>query len=388
MGVQEEIADMLKDDPSISSIDAADGESNKPEQPSGENQPQEPAEPNEPVSEQPQDPQKPQESESDEVVSFVNEVLGTEFKDRDEVKKSDLKDRLVDLETKKSYQTTKKQLAELQSQNQELQGKLNPLSHFANKDEYVRQQLLIKHPEYDPAVLTKVIRTDAEKLNPLDAVRLKMQLENGDILSSQQDVDEMIEDTYDIDLSQDFEEYPTLTQNKIKLKAKEANNVFQQLKKSVEVPDNETVNKQRQEVLDQTKKEWKPFVEKLPDKIGKIAFEKEKGKPLYEFDMDEKYVGEIVEHAEAIAEDIAKKGIGYSEKAQEALISQIKNQYVLNNLPRILESYANEVVSNMDEKTFREYHNPKSPNTAQGPKKVTTADQDQKNIEDHIMKNY
>lgn len=347
------------------------------------------------VSSEEEDEKQEQKEETEGEINFktLSEQLGHDVESVD-----DLKTRLSTAsESGKKVEELQGQLSETTKKYQELEQKykqeLNPLSYFANENEYKRQVLLKKHPELDPSVLSKVVSSDIEKLSPLDAIKLNMQIQDADIYRNEKEVIEAIEDEFQIEeLSEKtLDEIPSLERNKILKKAKEAKKYFKTLQDGIELPkevDTEAIQKEKQQKAETIKENWKPWLQnELPKELKEIKISKTvegKENVLHTFDIDKKFVDQIISNVENTASLLGEKGSEFSDKNKAELVKSVRDLYILNNLHSIVKSHAEEVVTNMSEEEFKKYNHPRPVNKAKGAKKKTSKEEQHESADREI----
>ena len=277
---------------------------------------------------------------------------------------------LKDYPTK--YEATQQELNQLKEKNELLSQQVNPLSYFSSEDAYVREQLAKKHPDYDASVLTKALG-DTTKLTDIEVLVLGKRLTDGDIYQSDAKAIAEIESTYGIDLSTDkFEDLPIGVQTRIQKESKNLKQTFNSLRSEVELPkavDTEAMMNAQKETLrqqsEQTKAEWKPFVDTLPTQLDKVAL-KDGEEVLFEYAIDDVYKQEVAGKAQQTLDFIASKGIKVTDAAKAAIVEDLKNAYLVNNLSKIVKTYTNNKIAETTEQQWRELHNAQGPNKATG----------------------
>lgn len=337
------------------------------------------------------DEEKPEDKiDKDDALEFLNSSLGTEHTSRDDVLAVGYKERLIELNNlSNSVTELTSNNDKLTKANKELLEKIDPLKFFANEDEYRRQQLLISHPDYDPATLSRVVNSDLEKLSPIEVLRLKIQLQDGDIYKTTQEVDEAIEDEYDVELTDGFDEIESRKKNKILKNAKMARKEFLELKQGVKLPEKVDYDKQKQEAFDKSKDQWSPFFkEDFIKALGKIEFTTKtkdgKVEKVFEFKVDEGYHKSINEKIDGIIETIAKRNVEFTKEGKQAIIKEFKDYYLKNNILKIMDAYANDKITQMDEEQFKKLQNPKPVSKKEAPESKTSAEKSKEKAEKEI----
>lgn len=305
-------------------------------------------------------------------LAHYSTLLGSQFQSKDEAEAS-IKEvftkynELKDLPEK--YTQAQQEVESYKTKYQQVSEAVDPLKYFSKPESYIREQLLIKYPDYDPSALTKAITST--DLTPIEALIVGRKLNDGDIYKTDADAIADIEETYGIDLSEEFDQLPAAKRNAILKEAKSYKQKFAELKNSVELPqalNPETMAQERSEQLrqqqDTLKQSWKPFVDTLTTQLDKVAITKGE-ETVFEFAIDDTFKAELAKRTNDTLEFLAQRGLPFDDNAKAALVGELKQTYMLNNLPTILERYASEKIAAMDEATFRELHNPKPANQTQ-----------------------
>ncbi len=269
------------------------------------------------------------------------------------------------------FTQTQQELEAAKARAEELAASVDPLKYFANKEAFIREQLLIQHPEYDPSVVSKIVGSDLTALSPVEALVLARRLKDGDIFKSDAAAIADIEETYSIDLSDDFDSLTEAKQNAIRKEAKNLIKEFSEIKNSVKLPEAvnpETVATEKANALrqlqDTLKQGWKPVVESLPTLLDNVKITNGEN-TLIEYAIDNNFKTEISKKVNETVEFLASKGVEVNDQTKAALVDEFKQTYLMNNLGAIMERYAQDKIVAMDEATFRELHNSKPANTAE-----------------------
>lgn len=324
-------------------------------------------------------------------VAHYTSLTGSQFQSKDEAEAS-IKEiftkynELKDLPDK--FIQAQQEVETYKAKYQKVSEAVDPLKYFANPESYIREQLIIKYPEYDPASLTKAITST--DLSPIEALIIGRKLNDSDIYKTDADAIADIEETYGIDLSEEFDQLPSAKRNAILKEAKSYKQRFAELKNSVELPqalNPETMAQERIEQLrqqqDVLKQSWKPFVETLTNQLDKVSITKG-DQLIFEFAIDDAFKTELAKRTNDTLEFLAQKGITFDDNAKAALVGELKQTYLINNLPVIMERYASEKIAAVDEATFRELHNPKPANQTQDSPARSSVDRSREAAEQQI----
>ena len=320
-------------------------------------------------------------------LGVINTFTGGEYKTVDEAR-DDRKSRIASSEEKD------KELASLTEENKKLADAYDPMSHFVNKEEYIRQQLMKKFPDYDPAVLSQIVGIDMSKLSDVQVLTYELKLEHGAAVDqpgkvSSQDI---LNDKYGID--PDDEEGPSvLAKGKMEIDANLARKKLLGLSKEVEIPNMDEIQAKKQEAIESATKAWGPVIkDELAKSLNKVTFTQRgpdgKFEEFFSFEIDQKYRDAIASKADAIVKDLSVRGVEITDQVKAGIFRSFQDRYVLDNLPKILKSHTSKAVAEMDEKTFAEIHNPdkdkKSKSTEK--KEKTSAEKSKEEAETEIEK--
>ena len=304
----------------------------------------------------------PAPTEEEKELARINKAFKTEFTSIDELLKSEIPARVEKLpELLRESQEKEKQLKELMARVDELENEIDPLAHFASPEEYVRQQLLKKYPEFDPSVLSKVVRSkDLDKEDPVKILTLQRLMKDGDIYRNEKEVIESIQDDFEYDPDISLDEQETKVRNKILRAAKEARNEFKALQQEVTLPSKEAVVAERKKQREELAAKWEPVIaEDFASRLKKVEFKTKDGQTEFEFEVEDKYVQSVLAAQKAIAADLAKRGQQPSPELREAVVEEYLNYYKSRNLTKIAKAYANKLVKDMDQAMFDAIHNPR-----------------------------
>lgn len=129
----------------------------------------------------------------------------------------------------------------------------DPLSWFANEDEYIRQQFLLKKGDkFSPDalnVLTRLTPSSIDKMNAWEVLKTDL-LVNNEIEGGMEAVQELLMDKYGVD-TDNFDEFDQKTRNLIKLDSQKAKLGLKSVYDGIELPrkvDFETSRTQLKEV--------------------------------------------------------------------------------------------------------------------------------------------
>lgn len=332
-------------------------------------------EPEEKPEEEKEEPDESEEKSEDiapELKKF-NEIFETDFSNWDDINIEEYRTRQKGFDELKIYADKAKELEgekkKLEEKIAALEQSINPRSYFANEQEFLRQVYLKKYPDLNPETLGKIAKMseeDIKKSSPVDILRTIKSLEYGDIYGSMAEIDEAIEEEYEIDLSESLEEQGTLKKNRVLVAAKEAVKKINKLREDTELPDEFNHEAKTAKLKDKQEKlmsTWKPFVEKgLPEKLKSLNINyqtKEGQKATFTYQVDREFIDEVVSKSKELLEFLAQRGIEFSDEAKEGIVNELLNTFERRHREKIYGAMVNDAITQMDLDTFKELHNPK-----------------------------
>ncbi|MBK9357729.1 MAG: hypothetical protein IPN08_10135 [Bacteroidales bacterium] len=167
---------------------------------------------------------------------------------------------------------------------------------------------------------------------------------------------------------------------------------FSEIKNSVTLPEavnpNELATKKSEELRqlqDGLKQGWKPIVEALPSLLDKVQVTNG-DKVLFEYAIDDAFKADIAKRVNDTVEFLAKNGTEINDNAKAALVNEVKQAYLHQNIGSIMERYAQDKIAAMDEATFRELHNSSPANTAEAKAAKSRMDTSKEAAENELLK--
>jgi len=248
----------------------------------------------------------------------------------------------------------------------ELTEQIDPLKYFGgDKDAFVLQQLKNLKPDLDPSALTTVMTADLKEMDAVDIIALKMKLENPGAVDGpgQATAKEMAYSELGIDPEYKDDLTP-MQKSKMEIEANKARKEFAKLSEEVEVPTVDGLTAKRQELIDTSAKEWTPVVkEELVKNLDSVTFSAKgqdgKMEKVFEFAISDDYKKAILDSADQTITDLASKGVEITDQTKRAIVKAWKDEFVRQNLAKIMQAHTNDHVANMSEAEFNKRHNPK-----------------------------
>jgi hypothetical protein len=261
---------------------------------------------------------------------------------------------------KKKYEDM---VAALSGENQTLKDLYDPKKIFASDAEYKRQMLLRQFPDYKPEAIGQLLKhEDVNNMSPIEALRCRMALEDGDIYESESDIMSALEDKYGVSLEDGLSDIEGVVKNRVLKDAKEAKKYFKDMLSKVDdkgLPDILSEREKADTHRATLKDEWAkviPTLAKNMDKI-KVPIQTDEGNSVYEYVIDDKYRADIAEKAKDLAEYFASTGAELTKEGLSTVTDMLTTSYLKANLSKILHTYAQDKVAAYVEKQAKEAAN-------------------------------
>jgi len=315
----------------------------------------------------PKDGDKPKDDKIEEPhfnIEGLNKALSSEFKSVDEVK-----ERLAQLNEIDALRRGEEDWkVKYKEKDDLLREYSNPLSHFKDENEYKRQQLLKKHPELNANLAGSLFSEDVDKMDNLDAIVLRILLENPGIKGGDKAALDYTYDKFGIDPEVNKSEWDSLVNTKIDIEGNQAKSFLKNIRDEIKLPetvDFEAQKKAAEEAAEAKIKklgtDWEPFVNRMLDKFEKLSFTKEKdGKQesYFEYEVNKEYKEGVRKET---LEAIVRSGLEVNDENLVSLVQDFQDQYFLDNRNKIIQAYADQEIAKKDEEWRRKTDNPKPP---------------------------
>ncbi len=175
----------------------------------------------------------------DEFIENLNKRYNTQYKTDDDVKKLfEYPKKISEYEGRLSeFEGLKKTLGEKDKEIEELRGSQDdPLKYFSSPESYVAEQLKIKYPNRDSAMLHEIITTDIDKLNDFDLLLKAERLFNRNLPEGGRHVKDVLYKRYGIDAETTPEEWDGATKTQIAMDANVKREQIERLKEEIIPP--------------------------------------------------------------------------------------------------------------------------------------------------------
>ena len=313
--------------------------------------------------------EKPTETVPDEFIDNFNKRYNTEYKADDDIKSLfTLPSKVKEYEDKLKSQESLTQ--DVEKYKKELEDtKTTYMSELLDKPRirsaYIAEQLVAKYPDRDPDVLASVAMSDIDKMSDIDVLAKERKMRGSK--SSLDNIKAVIIKELGVEADQSPEEWDSLVNTELEMKATDARERIKTLLKDIELP--KTVTKEEREaqatqLLEDKKKQAEPFKEIFKKfdlyKNGEFEFV-----PPDEFKskLADVFTGMFIDNNL----DLNEENLATAELIKKAL-------FVEEYLPKMLEVHEKQIKAKMKEEQDKLLNNDTPPNTATATDQETTED--------------
>jgi len=305
----------------------------------------------------------------DEFIETFNKRYSTEYKADDDIrglftlpgKVKEYEDKLTDYDSQ--VQNAEKYKKELEDTKDTYMSDL--LSKPRIRSAYIAEQLVAKYPDRDPDVLASIAMSDVDKMSDLEVLAKERKMRGSK--SSLDNIKAVIIKELGVDADQSPEEWDSLVNTELEMKATDARERIKTLLKDIELP--KTVTKEEREAqqanfLENKKKQSEPFKEIFKKfdlyKNGEFEFV-----PPDEFKskLADVFTGMFIDNDL----DLNEENLATAELIKKAL-------FVEEYLPKMLEVHEKQIKAKMKEEQDALLNNDTPPNTATATDQGTTED--------------
>jgi len=314
--------------------------------------------PSEPTTTTPTTPPPAEPPKVEEFIETLNKEFGTTYKTKEEVKDIfGLPKKVSEYETKlKESEGLAKSVEDYKKKIDELEGSFDPLKYFANPENFVAEQLRIKYPKSNPALLQEIATTDVNAMGDFDVLVKEKQLfvpnapKEGSLRA-------VILKKYGIDATTPPEEWDEIAKAEMQLDAATAREKINNLKGVIEMP--KVITKEQRELeaktaLAEREKTLTPLKENFLkfDKFSNDGFE---------FDVPEEYKSKLPDMFQAM---FINAGMEATPENLQSMVELREALFLRQYFPKIKEVIAKEAETKLQAKIDAELHNTQPPNTA------------------------
>lgn len=292
-------------------------------------------------------------------IEFFNKSFGTKFDTEDA-----LKNALQDSSKAKDLESKLLEYESLKSDIEYYKNGYNPLDLFASEDDFRVQQFKKQNPDKDASVAHKAFTSDLSKQDDLDVLVMYEMLNNPGLKGGEAGAREIVADQYGVDM-EDRDSWTTLVQNKLKKAANLARSEIKGMKDGIELPKVVDLKSQREADIaaqnahkEELKTKWSATVDNMFNHMDKV--------PIYEKDADGKDV-ELLNYVmddkskSALKQEVYEYVVNSGKDLTEDNINEagqlVYSRFVLNNVAKIVKSYANDLLAKQEKKVDTEIHN-------------------------------
>ena len=220
---------------------------------------------------------------------------------------------------------------------------------------YIAEQLVAKFPDRDPDVLASVAMSDIDKMSDIDVLAKERKMRGSK--SSLDNIKAVIIKELGVEADQSPEEWDSLVNTELEMKATDARERIKTLLKDIELPKTVTLEEreaQKATILENKKKQSEPFKEIFKKfdlyKNGEFEFV-----PPDEFKskLEDVFTGMFIDNDLDLNED----NLATAELIKKAL-------FVEEYLPKMLETHEKQIKAKMKEEQDALLNNDTPPNTA------------------------
>ena len=311
-----------------------------------------------------------QTTESVNWLESFSKATGREIKDEEEVKNL--------LKASDEYSTVKAKVEEYEKmiaeKDKALQDYYNPMTYFANEQQYTINQILKKNPELNYNVVNRIVTTNLGDMADKDVLILN------EVLTAKGAFDEGVVDRiitkkYGLNVNKDELDEEGLRDYKAQewIMKKDADKARSELTKLLEVDKPQAIDpiasKKAQEEANnkqfvENKMKWDAFTDNFIKKFEKFNVEyalDDKQKDTFTFGVDDKFKAVLKEKLPLIAASNNKDVNNPNDV--NALLEMVHKDFLWLNKESMFKTLREDIVSKLTEEEFKKYHNPKKPST-------------------------
>lgn len=236
----------------------------------------------------------------------------------------------------------KAELADLVSKTQD------PMNWFASKDEFIRNQFLKnngdKFSESAMNVLTNLSPDKIKSLNPKDAIKVSMLVDNPDLEESE--INELIEEEYGIE----DEDQTAAQKGKLKIEANKSKKTLAKLYDGIELPKAVDIESMKTEL----KESWSTPLKEVVDGITELKMTED-----FSFAVTDDMKDGMIDSE---MNQLLANHTNVSEEAASEIAGKIRTRLFEKNADKIMKVYADQVREKAREEWRKEVHNDKDLN--------------------------
>ncbi len=323
-----------------------------------------------------------EEPKNDFNIETFNKAVEGKFESIDQIRE------LISLS--KEYPELKAQLDQMnktvQEKDEALKQQFNPMSYFANENQFKLNQILKSNEGLNEAVAVRLLNSNLDELTDKEVLKLN------ELISTKGTFDEKIvemaiEDQYGINVKKedlDDDELRAFQVKEYRMK-KDAEVARDSLKKimNVELPEIKDPNvlkeeeaKAQQEAFNQVKSKWDSSMDTLLEKeLNKLTIDyqtDDKNKETFEFEVDDEFKKVLKENLPKVAATYGKD-VSKPEDVK-ALVEQAKKDYLWLRREQVFKTAIEDVVTKMTKEQIDKYNNTSKPKKEEAPERLSDED--------------
>lgn len=334
-------------------------------------------------------------STNDFSLESFNKAFGREYKDIEEIK--GLFSQVEDSSKLRAQLEERDRL--ISEKDKALQTQFDPMSYFADEQQYVINQVLKTNKGLNRDVITKLVNSNLSELKDEDVLKLN------ELLTTKGKFDEsvvarVINKKYGLNVNKEDLDEEGLKDYEAQrfLMSKDADEAREKLSKllQIEKPVFKDPLKAKQEQDETLKKEydtiksqWDMFADSFVKGFDKYTIEYEgddKQKKTFEYLVDDKFRQAVKENLPLIAA-YNKKDVNKKEDV-EKLVEQVKKDYLWLNQKNIIKNAIEDTMSKMTQAEFDKYYNASKPKSDDKPIRLSDEERFNKETDEKLLKDF
>ena len=298
-------------------------------------------------------------------INSFNAFFGTPYQKEDELK--DVLKRANEYgDIQQKLTAAEESIKALENKNKELEESLDPLKYFSSPDAYVAEQIKKQMGDVDPAVVTRLLSHEKNKMANFDLLVYDWLMQFPDTIGGAEGARKVLAKRYDVDLEEPAEEWDAVAQNMIMADARIVEKKIAQMKGQIKLPEPlsaEAVAARRADAAEKTKLAWTPYLGEITG-FDKLVVPGDDGTTLLEMEVPKAFRDILPEH---IQEIVQQAGLEPTPESIKEVINHRNRKFVFEYLPQILKVYGNNIRSEIEASNAALLNNTVPPNTAAAP---------------------
>ena len=225
-----------------------------------------------------------------------------------------------------------------------LKESLDPLKYFSSDTAYKAEALRIQHPDKDPVMIEKVIKSDLSNTSDMNVLIDKVLLNTPSFDSDRARAEAIVRDKYGIEEDEKPEEWSQLTKDKMLMDANTARSEFKALAETVNLPEVISPEDRAAQIAADKAALTASWEEPLKSiaQYDKETLTDAEGNVLLEFDVPDEFKAGIKDYATAL---IDSGGLPVNKETLNFIESDIRKNNIASNITNILAAYKGKLES-------------------------------------------